>query len=586
LPFIGGILVGLGLAAIQLLPMLELIPLSERGGGTIETTFAARGLWLSPSRLFATFIFPAYHFSLDHFLPYISTTCWVGPVPILLAGYALRFRRRVASRRVMLPLLVSGLIFLYLAMGSNAPLAGAVTSWGPLGHFRGHGRLSGYFAISMLGLMAIGLDILFKTPFVRPVDRIKHSLRVLMFAPELIVMGLLAIPFITHRAGYIETRFALWVFLGFLTLFFAGLYVGKLVRSRIPVATAVAMVVAIQIIGFRMLSSESLLLRANWEGDRADILTIRYESSSEEEAAFFAIRTQASVRLHDRIVRNGLRAFSFQPKHHIDHLGSANAGIMENLTMCNADIPLELARWEWLVHRNLWERVDKTSGNLSIADEKLLWFLGVNWIVTENGSLEVTGFERMSSPEWVNGDVPFYIYRRISPVGIYEIYHKWEIGEGHTLPSLEQPNDEEAIRNAFHEFLTNSEIKETVLIEGTQGASTIQGNSTKNETKDSVIVSNASWVSPTEYSATVSVSDDAIFMLRDQWYPGWEVVVNGEAAQLLRANLVFKAVKVPTGENEIVFRYKPNRFKVGWLISWVSLLVLVSIIILRNRLPR
>ena len=148
-PFAVGCVIGLGLSAIQLLPQLELIPLSERGIYSLDTSFYTQGLWLTPSRLFSTFIFPAYDISVDQFLPYLSTTAWVGPVAILLTGYALRFKWRQNSRQ-LLALLVAGLIFLYLAMGANAPLAGAITSWGPLAHFRGHGRLAGYFGLAIL----------------------------------------------------------------------------------------------------------------------------------------------------------------------------------------------------------------------------------------------------------------------------------------------------------------------------------------------------------------------------------------------------------------------------------------------------
>jgi hypothetical protein len=68
-------------------------------------------------------------------------------------------------------------------------------------------------------------------------------------------------------------------------------------------------------------------------------------------------------------------------------------------------------------------------------------------------------------------------------------------------------------------------------------------------------------------------------VLTKPFYPGWHVEVDGQEEPLWRANYAFNAVQVPAGISNIKFYYDPISFKLGAVISFISLLVgLVSII--------
>jgi hypothetical protein len=426
--------------------------------------------------------------------------------------------------------------------------------------------------------MSLGLDAFLKSACVPAGESVRRPGALPIFTIEIVLMALLTIPFITHRAEYLETRIALGLMLCFMAIFFAGLLVGHITKSRIPVAVSVFIVIAMQMVGFEATSSESLLARSAWNDNILDLKTISEQSDKPDEATMIAIRTQASVRIHERILRYGVRAFEPGPHLHIDHLGSANAGLMENLTVCNADLPLELARWERLIHRGLWDLLEFTDGPLPVAETNLLSVLGINWIVTENSRMEIRDFERMSDESWLNGEVPFYIYKRTGPVRPYSFYWDWD-----KPPEITQ--HENYYKGKWADFLFSHDpqtIRTACFIEGNDpelGEPVPPGDTGERHTSSVM----GGWIGVTEWSGTVTTSRDGIFMLRDAWYPGWSVTVDGEPASLLKADYVFKAVHVPSGTHEVVFRYRPTYLAVGWWLSGLSLITILAVLLLHCR---
>lgn len=68
----------------------------------------------------------------------------------------------------------------------------------------------------------------------------------------------------------------------------------------------------------------------------------------------------------------------------------------------------------------------------------------------------------------------------------------------------------------------------------------------------------------------------AILVTSESWYPGWKVYVDGEQRKILKANYAFKAVALEPGVHEVVFRYSPASFRLGALLSALTLSALVG----------
>lgn len=53
-------------------------------------------------------------------------------------------------------------------------------------------------------------------------------------------------------------------------------------------------------------------------------------------------------------------------------------------------------------------------------------------------------------------------------------------------------------------------------------------------------------------------SDEAGFVvLNDVWHPWWQATVDGQQVEILKANVLFRAVPVPAGRHKVMFEFKP-----------------------------
>lgn len=75
---------------------------------------------------------------------------------------------------------------------------------------------------------------------------------------------------------------------------------------------------------------------------------------------------------------------------------------------------------------------------------------------------------------------------------------------------------------------------------------------------------------PEDVVARVTTPRSGYLFLADAYYPGWQAVVKGVEVPIYRANYTFRAVPVGCGVQEVRFEYRPLSFRVGLLISLVT----------------
>ncbi len=83
---------------------------------------------------------------------------------------------------------------------------------------------------------------------------------------------------------------------------------------------------------------------------------------------------------------------------------------------------------------------------------------------------------------------------------------------------------------------------------------------------------------PTQVSVAVSTDAPGYLLLTDAFYPGWQASIDQQPVEILRADVMFRAVQIPAGEHTVMFEYHPGWLDwIGWAggFSWLGLLATI-----------
>lgn len=81
---------------------------------------------------------------------------------------------------------------------------------------------------------------------------------------------------------------------------------------------------------------------------------------------------------------------------------------------------------------------------------------------------------------------------------------------------------------------------------------------------------------PERVVVKAAMSHPGVLVLDDTYYPGWTATVDGHAAPVNQVDYVLRGVVLPPGSHTVTFRYQPLSWRIGWIISLLTLVVMAT----------
>ncbi len=584
-------LLGLGLAAIQLLPTWELMQLSQRSGGPDYALAMTYSFW--PWRLLTLWApnFFGQPASGDYwgYGAYWEDDGYMGVLPLLLALAAVLGWRRERNPRVAF---FGGmaLVALILALGQNTPVYPWLFTHVPgFGWFQAPARFLSLYTLAVAVLAGIGAEAFTPDPSRiergerPPIPALPTQQRTgparlgggrrwarlgLIVGPALLIAGLAGRTFLPPTRLSLGDG-ALWLGAGLTgsallarwrprqanraeARYWARCWASELIRWQ---AAALAFIVADLVLAdfglnptvdaslYRQPTQTAAVLRA--EGGRT----------------FFFQEDEYALKF-----RRLFRFDSFAPPQGgwmaVRQAQLPNTGMIEGLMSANNFDPLLVGGYADLLAA-LEAAPDPTP---------LLRLMGVRTVISPR---DLPGYERI-----YQGD-GFIIYRVPDP-----------LPRAYLVTSVRRAADgAEALA-----LITRADFNpgREAVVEGLSYDLDSEHGDTHESLPPSPLVGEGLGVRgvPVVYDGWNSVSlrveapGPALLVLSDTYYPGWQAFVDGVPVPLLRANYAFRAVALSGGAHEVVFRYAPASFAWGGRISLISLIAVLGLAVLNWRRAR
>ena len=81
---------------------------------------------------------------------------------------------------------------------------------------------------------------------------------------------------------------------------------------------------------------------------------------------------------------------------------------------------------------------------------------------------------------------------------------------------------------------------------------------------------------PNEIVLDVEATSGGLLFLSEVYYPAWRAWIDDVETPVLRTNVAFRGVEVPVGRHEVVLRYSPSEFRLGFLVSGATAAIVVT----------
>jgi hypothetical protein len=82
---------------------------------------------------------------------------------------------------------------------------------------------------------------------------------------------------------------------------------------------------------------------------------------------------------------------------------------------------------------------------------------------------------------------------------------------------------------------------------------------------------------PNEVRLSTVTSSTSLLVFCENYYPSWKTYVDGQPSKVYRADYTFRAVSLPAGRHEVIFRFESKQFRLGLIISLLGLFTLAAV---------
>jgi hypothetical protein len=176
--------------------------------------------------------------------------------------------------------------------------------------------------------------------------------------------------------------------------------------------------------------------------------------------------------------------------------------------------------------------------------------LGAKYVLAPKG--QVPGDERLVPVYTDNPRIDVYLNTRALPLAL--LVHEATIVENHTA--------------AWEALFADFDPIETVILEKSQSRHLSEIGDRRLEIEGGTI--EFVRYGTNEIVLAVEMPADGWLVLSEVYYPGWQATVDGDRAEVLRADYTFRAVKLPPGEHIVRMTFTPRTWKIGLAVSGIT----------------
>jgi len=577
------VLLGLALAAVQLLPTAELTAHSQRAGPLADLQFAHElSFW--PWRLI-TLVAPDFFGNPARGEYWAYGTYWeeaafVGILPLLLAILAVfrrGWRRRPCSGQspgdkqdsapsspalTLVPFFVTlSLLAILLALGNHTPIYPLLFRYVPgFGLFQAPARLMIGYALGMAVLAGVGAQVASDV-------RIRPGRRMALKLATLGGLGMAV-------AG------------AFAALALPGIRVSfstSMIRAGVTAALAAGLLLAPPLVVGQGISDRSRLKREQWQAAVVAVIAVDllafgwglapgtspavYQAPAATEEFLqsqppgrLAVLYPYARKVYEQYV--SLRSFGPSDPAYLQGLRKSlipNLSSTSHLLGVGSYDPLAIG-----VYRELWDIIatDQGTSLTAVTEGKIrsaLNLFGARYLITDDD---------LPLPVAYNAGPRIYLNDAALPAAF--VVHRARIiedKEARLAALLDPAFDPRAEVLLSRRRSSAGDLPSTLPLQNGQPQPDLPQ-----------AVASVLRPGPDQVIIEVQMAQPGYLVLTDTYYPGWRALVDGRPAEILPADDAFRAVGLETGEHTVVFEYAPLSFRLGAWITGGTVVLLTAIL--------